>query len=1244
MAHGGDGADGPYRRDFLKVTGTAALASSLAGCDDLGDAGRENRTGTATSDGGGGTDAWAARPAAVDTEFAAEEDDLVRDTFAEEYYTRLEGDIPGLDAPADAAPTGHAVTYGHQGAALGEDPPSIPTVNVLSAGTLSLPAPEGAGSNLFAEAPLSEVVGLEEGNLFLAAAGLGQSVEWRSDPVAVDRREAEFLEGTGTVETFVGVVSAAPGPGMPAGDLEPAAAMRGAGAPIGYYDVASQQPRGYLVTVHCARTFVGTDLVMVGMVGGWRRPPTMDPPATELGPEVRDLLGDLYEDVVRMALFVDVLGETGMLAAALMPDEDELPPPPESGGVRRASYSTTIGLDDDDQIELGYPTEDVHDDHVSNGFTVGRDVPPLLSGVAYDEDTHSRGTSYLVRAETRATAYTIDGDDGRAIPFGVVASPLVEVEGEQRNTLATGTLAEVMTDFDGVWDLLRWTWDRGDFAWTSGPTETERLSGPDLLGESGEVTAFRGTIEEVTHGDRREQDVFVFAARVRTADEVVVAVALSEDHGGGFFDAENTVKQVFREGVRRTVVNPDTPGEWVDASIDDLNLVQIVRNTRLETASGDVLGQPDPPLVAGRYTAPPFDVSTFDGTAFTPSDPEWAVFTFDVGDRPDPFETVLEKSSLADLDQGNVDPDVLFDGNRQQAGDATNDLFESASTNDLPVFELEDTDTSVTVEAYAPSGYRYDTRTVRAGEDYSITDLEVLRVGFITVSDPEDGTNYGDGDGGPTNYPTTVEAAFEFLKRTYPTGLAVYRHDAAIEGVTTAFNDNATQNDTKDYRNARVALERIADPGNNDWTYTGDTMAHKIPESDARSGIRQNGFDVWVLVPPNGYYTFHRDSRPSGLAPWNDRLAVTAVEGARNGRAVAAETVAQEIGHRLASDPYRNPSSGGGMSNPLAQRDDDGTDAANRDFDHARHLRSNNDGSTPRDRPGLVSRAYSLAEGEFVVPTGTRWRGGYDVVDVTSGRPARFARMEGFMSYSGRTRWTDSLITRDIVDSDLNRDPGNFRTFQLFGGLEEVSASAADGGDSGDGSGPTLSGVQVAEERPGGPDEERLAEAESVVDVTVYGPDGEPVATARTPAESGVDGDGVGDEPLAGDTSFAVEFPPDAVEVSFEAETGELRANPITRPIREAYGRLPEEAFATDREAARDRLETTLGDVDEDMQAGEYGSARDTLRDYATEVLPAEVDPEFEPLANQRGRDRMEALFDEMIGRLDGLATDGAGE
>lgn len=1254
MASDEGGSTVPSRRAFLRATGAAAAASALAGCDGAPTEGNEtDGTDPGTMGGGGGGDGGGeggttplvARVAGVDTAFAAEIGGEVASMFAAESYTRLEGSILGLDAPSDATPVGHAVTYGHEFSPT-DEAAAVPTLRRLSAGVLSLPAP-GADVNPLVEASLRDLVARGEGNLLLAAAGLGRTVEWVGEPVAIDGG-GEEAPRSGTVEveiddeprrvevrTFVGAVRAEPGPGMPESEAD------------GYLGPEAV-PAPYMTTVHVARTVVGGDLVMSGMVAGWPRPPgTIDPPPSEMDEDVTELLANVYETVVRAELFRRVLGEKGMLAGAAMPDEEERERRKPEQEVVDRSYSATVGLDDDDQVELGYPEENVDDGHVYNSFTRNRDMPGLFSRAEYDPEEHSRGTAYLVKADARTTTYPVEGEEGRAVPVGVAASPLVEVEDEQRNEMATDSLEDLF-DFANVpFDAMRRAAETNNFG-VGNFSEIERLSNERLLGETGDFAGFEATIGPRSGDDSAATNGTLYVGRVRTADEVVVAVTFSRDGGGGHFDDPASIAALFEEVIDRVVFDPNTPPGWVDADIEDSNAVQICRDTRLETGAGDVLGQPDPPLVEGRNTAVPFDVSTWSGTAFSSyADPLHGVFTFDVGDRSSDFQTVLGGSALTDLDDDNVDPDVLFDGNRQ----------DSNPDNDLPVFELQSGDDEIRLEARAPSGHVYDSRTLTSGSDFETTSFEALRVGFITVVDPEDGTNYGDNNGDPVDYEETVESAFEYLRRTYPSGIAAYRHDGAIEGITFALNDNATQNETKDYRNARVALERIAKPGNNNWSYSGTTMAHGLSEGQARSDIRSNGFDVWVLVPPNGYYQFHRDGRPSGLAPWNDDLAVTTIEGDRNGRARAAETVAQEIGHRIERSPYRNPSSSGSNGpNPLAQRDDGGTNKANRDFDHARHLSSNNDGSTPTDVPGLVSRAYSLVDGEFVVPNATRWNNGFDVASISnfpSWNPgygpgsdgSRLGRLGSYMSYSGRPVWADSLISRDVVESDFTRESGNYQTKNvMFGGLNQVNLSLAGRGAVPSGPAtaePSLSSLTAHEGRLRGPDERRLAEAEATVSVAMLGPEGTVVAQTEAVASGGVYGHEVEDGRLFGDTAFAVEFPPDAVELAVDAPNGSLTENPITRPLRDAVVGLPPAAFAEDPEAVVERLRGTLDDVERLMDEGDYAGARDGLVTVREEEVPTVLDPEFEPSANHYDRQRLGALVDEMIGRLEGLAGDG---
>jgi len=1246
MGRDQSGSELPKRRDFLKATGAGVLATSLAGCDetpDLGDETTEGGNGTAdggaTSTGDGGSDVddpFQARAAVVNTEFTAEADGLVQGTFAKEQYTRIEG-VPGVDAPEDVTPTAHALTYGHEGAALSGDPPDVPTVNALSAGTLSVPAPEeGAGTDL-ASAELTELVRLEEGNLLLAAAGLGTTVEWLTEPVPVDRGEATLADSPVETRTFLGVVRGEPGPRMPSGEEE-----------SGFLGGDGARPFGHLVAVHAARTQVGGDLVLTGMVDGFRRPPSMDPRAGDLGPDLLEEFGDLYEEFIRVGLFLSVVSEIEMAYASQIPDVDERDERAPDEEVVEESYSATLGVDDDVQVKLGYPDEEIEDETTYESFTVGRDMPPLTE--EYDPEVHSPGTAYLLKAGASSTAYRIPAEDGTAVPFGVVASTLVEVEGEQRNPLATDSMREILQYATNVWDLMYRAGVLDDLVWEENLVEVDRVSGEYMLGESAEFVGFQGKAGTTSNGEVQTSDTTVYVARVLTDDEVVVAVGFSENGEGGHFDERSTVKGLFERLTDEVVFDPDPLTDWVDAGIDDLNLVQVCQNTRLETRSADVLQQPDPPLVEGRNTAAPFDVSTWSDTSFSGyPEPLRGVFRLKLGDRSETFETVLDSTTLSNLDQDRVNPDMLFDDVRQNG----------PAESELPVFELQDSDDSATLEALAPSGHQYESAVLQAGADYEMTDFDVLRVGFIPVVDPQNGKNYGDGNGATTDYAETVDAAFEYLKRTYPVGIAAYRHNSAIEGISTWLGNKATHNTTKDYRNARVALERTADPSNNGWVYTGETYGHKITENEAQSQIRSNGFDIWVLIVPDGYYQFHGDNRPAGLAPFDDNLAVTTAEGDRLDREQAAEVVAQELGHRIEGNPYENPTSGNGWSNPLAQRDDDGTDTGNRDFDHARHLSSDEDGDTPTDGPGVVSQAYSLAEGEFVVPSFTDWDGGFEVSSVSdddddrnndaydsygpAGLTGRLGRMESFMSYSDRRVWADSLIARDIAESGFRREGGFQTANHVLGGLNKRSVDGFGGGGALEATELEVTTLEFGQSAASAPGERELANAEELIDVSMLGPDGETLATTQVPATGRVDGHDVENGELIGDTPFAAPFPPEAVEMVVADEGSTVRENPITRVIREAYGSISPEALAEDPEVVRERVEAMLATVEEAMASGDYAAARDEMQGYVEASYPPETSPEVPTRGNQYDVDRLGWLFETMIGRLDGLADGDSG-
>ncbi len=93
----------------------------------------------------------------------------------------------------------------------------------------------------------------------------------------------------------------------------------------------------------------------------------------------------------------------------------------------------------------------------------------------------------------------------------------------------------------------------------------------------------------------------------------------------------------------------------------------------------------------------------------------------------------------------------------------------------------------------------------------------------------------------------------------------------------------------------------------------------------------------------------------------------------------------------------------------------------------------------------------------------------------------------------------------------------------------------------------------------------------------------------------------------------------------------------MTRPIRDAFARIPERGFAPGTDFGT--LEERLAEVDTAMAERQFGTARDELTATLEAEVPGTIEPEFEPLANQPDEARLTALFEEMIGRLDGLAS-----
>lgn len=1170
---GADDIGGPStsRRDLLKFAGYGGAATVLSGCNDLTDGGNGDRT-----SGGGGPSIYAVDPSGV-VEGASDE---VRAVFLDARYAAEDTPVEGSEA------TTHVVSYGH---APGEREDDVTAGGApwLTTGVVTTPetVPGGGGENPLATLPLPELLTADPGRLFLRAIGVGDDVELTDRPVPVDSREVTALDQQVEMRAYLLRYAVPDAVGSGAGRLP------GFGPGV--------------VMVHVARLVVGGDAVMYGMVDGPRRPPTATPERfPELDEDTREFLSEAYREAVRAELFARSMGALGKLGLS----PDELPPPPERKKVDESLGSSPVGMTDQGQIDLGYPTEDADDLSNESMYIEGRTDYTL--GHGWDEDSYERGTKYVLDIETKTRLYTVDGDEPYS--FGIVTSPRVERHGVERNRLVETDLEDLLTGvFDAVlveaFDQLELYQDGTSWDWTDGPHERETGTERVPVGSVADTAVFGGTIAHPWRDDAPSRDVEIHVGRMITSDEVVFGLLANVTTGSTYWDDHSNASWVFARALDRLAFGPSTPTPWEDLTVEDLRLVQTVANTRVEDPAGNVSHEvDDPDLVAAENAAPVFGLSSTG--SLSAAKPMHAIVETDVENRSGRLRSKLSGTDLADLGAPSNDPAAVlheFAGGRR-------------SENDPVVFDLATDHDSVTVSARAPSGYRYDSDTITEGTDYEVTTVDPLRVGFISVTDPEHGGNYGDSNGRATNYQRTVDVSLQYLHRTYPGPLYAYRHDTDIAGHRKGLFGRG---EFLDFGDAQSDLEAAANASS--FPSGGEVWGFGASAAAAENAISGSGFDAWVLVVPNGYWDHHGQD-VDGLAPGRaDRAVGTVEQGFGETDQWIAHVVAQEVGHHFVEKPYEIAGPNGNY--PLGQRDDENTDkeitgnlVGDVDTDHARHQESSLDDSTSgKDDPGVVSEAFDLTDGTFtLVEFFTINRNSLsprDSVGTSAGS------LESFMSYSGARTWTDAVIHGELVDSGWSGAPLVGPIFSGTGRVEDDD---------------TVSFASMRTLERGKALTEDTDDGDVLVEMVA--PDGEVLASRRvTDSSEGHHGD----DEYEGIVSFQFEFPAATatLRVTHGVEsTTETTTNPVVSVLRDAVDRIPDEGYVVAPADSRGTLQAELDEVAAAMDDGEYSAANDRLAEF-DERASTMVRDDYGALANQPTRTALLELSGRMAARIETL-------
>ena len=943
---------------------------------------------------------------------------------------------------------------------------------------------------------------------------------------------------------------------------------------------------------------------------------------------------------------------------------------------------------------------------------------PVTTGGDDDLTLVSHGVTYGLDARLpEERSWEVGAEDSWSI--GTLSTPKATVDGTVQSPFAREPLPELLADDIG-WKLLSALGVTVDGEWKVEPEElgTERVEMLGETTEAGvyggvlETDAGQAVIAAYLARTVTEDDVVIAGAVDRRA--------LSEDAEGGDDDDDEengddedghfefvldeddleAIKNRLEMAVKLyNSVLPIPHGEDIPEplflpffNIEDPRLVQICENSK-NVSTGEELD--DPPLIPGEETTALFDI---EGGNFYNFDDESVMVrvTLTQGELTDTTDWFwIPKDDLEDIISGDS-PAVKF---HELARD--DDEF-----TDPPIFTYLPDEVTVSIES---SGNQtvYDSVTWSIDEGI---ETPPLVVGFIQIVDPREGNGdefagapitYGDEDGEAKHYERTVNSAVEYLSRVIPGSVAAYRLDTPIEAVEheqdhdlldEVGEDNWDWDDFetdevldvnddyhRDAEEARTTMNELHAattgdgdsglPGGLDYNSMGEFVDTRVVEGWAEEQFLEYGFDVVVMIAPEGrgpervsYYQAHGrcsdefDTCTVGLYSGQHR-AVGSLETRSSINDIdRAQTVAHEIGHYFASEPYEPP------------------DFARADYD-------NDEWDEEHASEDLESIGYSLGrpwvsreeEPSFsLISSVSIDDGSFDPGEVydTNGNLSPRSNTS-YMSYDDHRQWSDCQIVRYLAKSQFDEQYGSSSGVviqSLQGGAstpDGVGAGApvaagdavtTDGDDgpleAGEGTHkPDVEPVfelfgrvereklhlersTVYHGRPQDPERarERIenSDAEPVY-ASLLDPDRETLHTIAVPDRTELPHH---DEPIDR-IAISLPFHEQGIWVRTTYGSDEQLLNAIVRPLRDSVRRIPDRGLA-ERAVSRRQLYDRLNQTDQLMKGEGYGKAAEFLRkEFVSELREHIV--EYDSLANEPTVEVMLALTERQARRLDRL-------
>jgi outer membrane protein assembly factor BamB len=667
----------------------------------------------------------------------------------------------------------------------------------------------------------------------------------------------------------------------------------------------------------------------------------------------------------------------------------------------------------------------------------------------------------------------------------------------------------------------------------------------------------------------------------------------------------------------------------ITVSARSLELVQTVSDTYV-SSQGVSTEISNPDMVAGRPTAALFRVSGENISSISDDDHIRVTVEQTLSDGSTETETgELSGETLKRLEIGD---------NASYEVSAERIFQDAASDKRQPVFTLNPDVESITVsfssieEGEASTTITSDTRSISAGSDFTITEMNPLKIGFISIKapqtsfeeffqatpgkipeefDPDEmiyayggdttrdsgGTISADtGDDAWQHLSNQVEEIVDYLERTYPVPSVEYElHPDYLEGNVASSG----------------LVGGVPDGLEQDLRSAYDAVHTEFPETE---------FDEIVAIVPRRYHYYHYQAAggvhlSADFSTQPQAACTVEWQGSGSGMKYAASVAAQEIGHHFHGQSA--------YPDEMAMRTPDDNDGLTIDNSHARteDRRVFEEGEAVTDEPAVRSRAYDLGDGTFTLLQEGSTEGFWDGY----GDDSQWS-LGSYMGYSSEEKWADVYIYQQSIDDNLTPTP-----------RVEANESV-----------PLLSGnglitdegeikVGTTTTRQGKPTP--TTEDADGVTINVRDSEGNTIETKVVPNSIIIQGHGAGNERLNGHFTFAVPFPEESVEVSVQHDTSDSEAevettvNPVERTLTGAINNLPNSAFTSKPDERRRQLLSTVETLNSQMNNKNYSAAIDSL-DKLESDIKAWLQDEYETTAEKPTKSDIQSLVENMRSRM----------